>query len=261
MLFPEKDPQQLILPGSLRVVSYDICNGGELWRVGGLPNEVVTSAVAGEDAIFVAAWAGGSGVRVMPGFDGLLSSDADANGRLSRAELASGPAKQHFHYLDADKDGQLAREEYQEMARMFDRSENAALAIRPCGTGDVTQSHVLWKHTRGLPYCPSPLLYRGRLFFVKNGGLATCLDAASAKIHYEEERLGALGDYYASPVAADGKICVISHSGVATILRAGDKLEILARNNLGEQVVATPAIVGNQILIRTASHIYAFGEN
>ena len=77
---------------------------------------------------------------------------------------------------------------------------------------------------------------------------------------FQEERLGAVGDYYSSPVAAHGKICVASQSGVVTVLAATDSLTILAQNKMGEPVMATPAIVGQRLYLRTKSQLYAFGE-
>lgn len=259
--YPPANPVQVILPGSLRLMSYNLADGSERWSVPGLPNEMVSSAVAGDGLIFVAGWTAGSGVHSMPSFDSLLRHDSDGDGRLSRSDIPGGPAKQHFLYLDSNKDGQLTREEYQEMSGLFDQSQNTALAVRPDGHGDVTESHVLWRQTRGLPYCPSPLYYEGRLFLIKNGGLATSFDARTGAIHFQEERIGALGDYYASPVAADGKICVVSQRGVAVILRSSDQLEVLARNELHEPVVATPALAGQQIIVRTTEHLYVFGKS
>jgi outer membrane protein assembly factor BamB len=109
-----------------------------------------------------------------------------------------------------------------------------------------------------LPYVPTPLLLDGRLYLVKNGGLLSCFDAKTGEAKYQEERIGALGDYYASPVAAGGKVCVISQNGTATIFAAGDELKVLARNSLGETVLATPAISDNTLYVRTATKVYAF---
>jgi outer membrane protein assembly factor BamB len=221
---------------------------------------MVASPVVGDDLIFVAGWTHGSGVQRMPDFVTLLErGDQNADGKLTRDEAPPGPAKQHFLYIDADKDGFITREEYEPLARIFDESKNTALAVRPGDRGDVTDTHVVWRHTRGLPYVPSPLFYEGRLYLVKNGGLATCLEAQTGKAFYQEERLGALGDYYSSPVAANGKLCVASQPGVVVVYRAGDTLEVLARNELGEQILATPAIVEDKLYVRTSGHLYCFG--
>ena len=259
--YPAEAPREVIVLGTLRLVAYDLRTGTENWSVGGLANEMVTSPITGDGMIFVAGWTPGSGVSRMPSFDSLLAqADANHDGKLTRSEAPPGPANRHFLYVDANKDGFVTRAEYEAIANVFDQSHNVALATRPGGKGDVTDTHVVWKYTRGLPYCSSPLFYDNKIFLVKNGGIATCLDARTGSPFYSEERIGALGDYYSSPVAAGGKICVISHAGVAVIIRAGEQLEVLARNPLGEQVVATPAIVDGKLYVRGKEHLFAFGN-
>src|SRR5207247_683387 len=147
----------------------------ELWTVRGLPNELCASPVFCDGQIFVGGWTPGSGVARMPLFDSLLEQgDANHDGKLTRAEAPPGPARQHFVYIAADKDGFVTRRELDTLAEIFSKSENVILAIRPGGRGDVTATHVGWKQTRGLPYVPSPLFYEHRLWLVKNGGLISC---------------------------------------------------------------------------------------
>mgnify|MGYP000170983191 CR=1 FL=1 len=261
LLVPPEKPEIVVLTGTLRLASYALADGSERWVVWGLPNEMVSTPVFGEGLIFAAGWTHGAGVSRLPKYEELLArGDQDGDGRLRRAEAPDGPARQHFLYIDADKDDVLTREEWDSMAAIFERSKNAALAVRPGGRGDVTATHVAWEQTRGLPYVPTPLYYEGRLYLVKNGGMLSCFEARTGKALFQEERLGALGDYYASPVAAGGKVCVVSQPGVAVVLKAGDALEILARNRLGEQVLATPAIVGGTLYVRTQKRLYAFRE-
>jgi outer membrane protein assembly factor BamB len=260
LIWPGDKPELALVAGTLRLVAYDLQTGAERWLVRGLPNEMVASPVAGEGLIFVAGWTHGSGVSRMPEFAALLEQgDRDHDGKLARDEAPNGPARAHFFYIDADKDGFLTREEYDSMAQIFTEAKNICLAIRPGGAGDVTDTHVVWKQTRGLPYVPSPLLYDGRLYLLKNGGLLSCFEARAGRPLYLEERLGALGDYYASPVAAAGKVLVISQQGMAVVVRAADTLEVLARNPLGEQVLATPAIVERHLYVRTKGQLVAFG--
>ncbi|HMJ92438.1 MAG TPA: PQQ-binding-like beta-propeller repeat protein [Candidatus Acidoferrum sp.] len=252
-------PYQIIVPGTLRVAAYDAKDGRELWTVRGLPNEMCSSPVFGDGLIFIAGWTPGAGVATLPNFDALLErGDKNQDGKLSQAEAPPGPLKQQFVYTDADKDGLATRAEWNAISEIFSRSENVALAIRPGGSGDITKTHVAWKQTRGLPYVPTPLLYDHRLYLVRNGGLLSCFNATNGAAVFQEERIGALGDYYASPVAAGGRICVISQSGTATILAAGDELKVLARNTLGGAVLATPAISDNTLYVRTATALYAF---
>ena len=261
LLWPVGKPELLVLPGTLRLMVYALANGAERWTVNGLPNEMVASPVAGGDLIFVAGWTPGAGVSRLPKFDVLLEQgDRDHDGRLTRDEAPVGPARQHFLYLDADKDGFITRAEWESLARIWEQSQNALLAVRPGGTGDVTATHVVWKQMRGLPYVPCPLYYDGRLYLVKNGGLVSCFEAASGKVFYQEERLGVVGDFYSSPVEAGGKICAASQPGTVVIYEAGETLNVLARNRLGEAIMATPAIVENKLYVRTQNHLYAFGK-
>jgi outer membrane protein assembly factor BamB len=94
---------------------------------------------------------------------------------------------------------------------------------------------------------------------VKSGGVVTCREPATGKLLFED-RLGSPGGYFASPVASGGKIYAASDTGKVTVFEAKDSLNVLARNDLGEPIWATPAIVGANIYIRTTGHLFAFGE-
>ena len=119
-------------------------------------------------------------------------------------------------------------------------------------------SPIAWQHPHGVPECPSPLYYRGRVYLIKNGGIASCLDARSGEVRYQE-RIGARGPRYSSPVVGDGKIYAASARGVVSVYQAGDELKVLAHNDLGERIMATPALVDGRVYVRTAAHLYAFG--
>jgi outer membrane protein assembly factor BamB len=256
--WPREDPAVAIVAGTLRLVAYD---GSERWSVRGLPNEMVASPVGDSERIFVAGWTYGSGVRSMPTWESVIKGDANGDGLLTREEAPPGPARQHFAYIDANADGLVTEQEYVTIARIFDSSRNIALAVRPGdATGDITESRVLWTQGRGLPYVPTPLLFEDRLYLVKNGGMVSCLNPTTGEFLYQEERLGAMGDYYSSPVGANGKVLAISQTGTAVVFRAGDVLEILAKNALGEEVLATPAISGKTLYVRSMSRLFAFRE-
>ncbi|MCX8156907.1 MAG: PQQ-binding-like beta-propeller repeat protein [Verrucomicrobiae bacterium] len=261
LLWPAHQPELVILPGTLQLAAYRLKDGAAVWRARGLPNEMVASPIFGEGLFFAAGWTPGAGMPVLPGFDELLAQgDQDKDGRLTREEAPQGTARRDFTYVDADKDGFLTRSEWESIRAIYEKSENALLAVRPGGEGDVTATHVAWKQNRGLPYVPTPLYYEGRVYLVKNGGLFSCFEARTGRALYQEERLGALGDYYASPVAAGGKILVCSQAGMAVVIKAGDTLEVLARNPMGERIMATPAIVDNVLYLRTQGRLYALGE-
>ena len=125
--------------------------------------------------------------------------------------------------------------------------------------GDVTGGDaILWERDRDTPYVPSPLLVDDRLYLVKNGGLATCLDARSGAVHYEQ-RLDSRGPHYASPVFGDGRIYVASARGRVTVFAAGRELEILGQTDFDERILATPALADGVLFLRTETRLFAFG--
>ncbi len=142
------------------------------------------------------------------------------------------------------------------IATGFDRAY--LLAIDPEGArGDVTDSKVKWKVGKGVPMTPSLLAVDQELYFVSDGGIATCLDAVSGEVIWSE-RLG--GDFSASPFYAEGRIYFLSETGVGYVVRAGRKFELLAKNELGERTLASCAVVDNAILMRSEGHLWRLGS-
>ena len=135
---------------------------------------------------------------------------------------------------------------------------SAAVAVSLDAAGDVTGTDkVLWRHGRGTPYVPSPLLLGDRLYFTQtNEPLLTSLDVKTGKPVLDRERLPGLGTLYASPVAAGGRIYVVDREGITLVLKAGDKLETLATNRLDDPVDASPVAVGKQLFLRGEKSLY-----
>jgi outer membrane protein assembly factor BamB len=200
----------------------------------------------------------------MPTFDDLLKQgDANHDGAISREESEKTFLKGFFVNNDTNHDGQLTRDEWDASMKFMSQSKNSAFALSPGGTGDVTATHMLWKKTRGLPYVPSSIEYRGQLVMVKDGGLVTAYDAKTGKEVYVQKRGVATGRYYASPVAANGHIYFTSlNDGAITVLKAGTTSPQVVASNppLGERAAATPAIADDTLYVRTAGHLYAFAE-
>ena len=144
-------------------------------------------------------------------------------------------------------------------ARIYAGNASRVTAVRPGGKGEANQTHIAWSETKGVPGVPSPLYYEGRLYTFLNGGIVYSRLAKTGALLYSG-RLGAMGYYYASPVAADRKIFIASEDGIVVVLDAGDQLNVLARNKLDGSILATPAIVEGKIYVRTESHLYAFGH-
>ena len=126
-------------------------------------------------------------------------------------------------------------------------------AIRPGGRGDVTNSHVVWSVRKAVPNNPSPLLVGNELYMVSDKGIGSCLDARTGKLHWRE-RLG--GNYSASPIFADGRIYFANEEGVTTVLAPGPRFRKLASNKLDGRIMASPAVSGKAIYLRTDRHLY-----
>ena len=126
-------------------------------------------------------------------------------------------------------------------------------AVRPDGRGDVTDSHVVWKQLKGVPSKPSVLLIGELIFMVDDGGVASCLEARSGQIVWQK-RLG--GEYSASPIYADGRIYFFGHDPAATVIEAARQFKVLAVNRLDAGFMASPAVVGKALILRTKTHLY-----
>lgn len=270
------EASQIIVHGALGVSCFDLKDGQEHWSVLGTMASAIPMPVAGDELIFTVAQLPGGDLDdrwKLPKFDELLEKyDKDKDGRLSRQEIpkdlvlySRGGAhsigditlQSMLGYIDTDRDGYVTRFEWFKINAMAAIMHNTLSAVRPDAAGK--KAETAWKEKASLPEVPSPLFYRGRLYLIRNGGIASCWDAKAGKPLYQE-RVGATGHYYASPVAGDGKVYVCSATGVVSVLQAGDKLEVLAKNDFAEPIMATPALVDGKIYVRTEEHLYAFGK-
>ena len=132
-------------------------------------------------------------------------------------------------------------------------------AIRPGGKGDVDKTHVEWSRRRLVPKKSSPLYLNGLLYMTSDEGVVSCNDPKTGEILWAE-RLGGKGQYAASPIHAQGRIYFSSSEGNFPVLEAGKEFKVLARNKLDAGCMASPAVVGNALVIRTKTHVYRFGK-
>lgn len=257
------DGKQVVAAGYGRMISYELKTGVEKWSVTGMPAAACASPVVVDGTLFFAGWSPGEDTS-MPAFDAMLNLAGEEKlGYITKGGLDRTFAKGMFDNQDLDHDGKLTREEWDYALKFVSVSKNSAFALKLGGTGDVTTSHVLWKQTRGLPYVPSAIVYRGQYVMVKDGGIVSAYDARTGKEVYVQERAVASGGYYASPVAANGHIYFTSlNDGEITVLKAGADTPVVAARNpkLDERVAATPAIGDDTLYVRTEGHLYAFAE-
>ena len=286
MIWRHDEVEELVVLGSKRLTSYNPSTGEEIWWAGGFSDETVGIPITGDGLLFAGAAAlGGRGDDKLDaaGTWKITVEEFDRNhdNQIQRDEMTEGFAfiqrpelpKDNPGYglpvgnmdtllqiFDHDKNRIISEAEWmQTMSGFAAMSKPALLAIRPGATKDARKSHVAWEIRSGIPETPSLLYCQGKLYLLRDGGLLTCLEASTGKELFRE-RIGATGQYIASPIAAGDKIVVASTRGVVTVIKVHDALKILARNNFGEKIFATPAIAENKIYLRTAGHLYALGE-
>jgi outer membrane protein assembly factor BamB len=142
--------------------------------------------------------------------------------------------------------------------------KRALLAIRLDGAaGDITDSktQIAWSRFRGTPYVPSPMIYQGGLYFLTHyQGILTRVDAVSGEDSPGAMRLGDIGDIYASPVAAAGRIYVTDLNGATAVIAAGEIPRLLGINRLSEPIAASAALSGREMFLRGEKHLYAIAE-
>jgi outer membrane protein assembly factor BamB len=267
---------QVVLHRNSMIQAFSLDTGEPTWTLPAATSGASTP-IADGDMIYVSTWnnLGEDDQRPsLPDFAGLLKLyDKDGDGGVSQAEfpaqlkytarpeLDSVPNSQNFvafRNIDRNSDGVLQSTEWDAFRTRVTgmAQDHGLLAIRVEGA----EAKIQWRVNSSIPEVPSPLLYQGRIFLIRNGGIATCLDAATGKVIYRS-RVGAPGAYFASPIVAAGKIYLASSEGIITVLSAGkDQLEALAHNELGEEIVATPALAGKAIYVRTLRNLYAFAE-
>jgi outer membrane protein assembly factor BamB len=279
IVWTEGDDQMVGVLNAGRFTAHDLKTGAEKWWISGLPNQVCATPVVQDGVLFL----NGTGVlgnkeNIIrpPSFDEMIAKyDADKDGKISSDEMpanllvadrgaSDGAGNMTMRQaIGLQKGASIDRARWDQGIQGLngfldgDLMKTSALAVRVGGAKDATATHVAWTETKGVPEVPSPLFYRDRVYYIKNGGVLTCRDPKTGKAVFEE-RVEVPGGYYASPVAGGGKIYLASDRGVVTVLEAGDKLQVLSRNEFGEKIQATPALVDGKLYIRTAKHLYAF---
>lgn len=247
----------LVIAGSGKLKGYDPATGKEIWTCNTMLRTLMTSPVVHDGIIYIAVQSYGDSTRTLK--HALLEwLDTNQDGKLQREEMPKEflerfdlSDKNHDKVIDTDEIGTA----FQDPTNMVGGG-NTIQAVRGGGTGDVTKTHVLWNIDPKTPSnLSSPLFYNGRVHVVKAGGLESCYDASNGKALWERSRLGNFGDYFASPVAGDGKIYFAAKNGFVVVLQDGPELKVLGKNDLGEEIIATPAIADGRLFIRTREHL------
>jgi len=262
IFWKNKGTKEIVMPGSLKLKGYDLETGAERWSLAGMPSFTCTTPVVGPDMLYFAGWSPGKEAGTGPSWDAMVKpADKDNDNVVTLEEAKAAQFDAFFKSLDVNSDGKVTPDDLAAMQAQMAKGENVLVAIKPGSKGVLTESQIAWKQTRGLPYVPSPLLYQDRIYIVKDGGMLSSYDAVTGKAFYQQERLDAIGNYYASPVAANGHVYVISLNGRVTVLAAGGAMpQVVHQADFGERISATPALVEKAIYLRTATSLYGFGR-
>jgi outer membrane protein assembly factor BamB len=289
MIWDHESGMELVVPGNGRVYGYDPATGVERWHVSGFSREPIAVPVAGNGQLYVSvSMQGGRGdvkLDPEPFWKAMLHFDRNGDGRIGRDEitkdftmpfrpelppghpgfglpLPTGPEQRRkrqndvFGWRDRNKDGFWTREEFAADMRVGRGQPNLA-AIRSGGQGDITDTHVRWNLRRGIPEIPSPVYHSGRLYLVRSGGILSCVRTDTGEVIYRE-RLGASGQYSASPVIANDHLYLISNRGVITVVKCGDEFTVTHQADLDVSIAATPAMDQDSLYLRTDDALWAF---
>jgi hypothetical protein len=196
--------------------------------------------------------------------EGLARYDKNGDKMIAKTEI-SGTEKVDkmlaaaFEAFDGNRDEKLDEKDW-EVFRAMMASENGLLAIKMGGEGDQTANAIRWRYQKPVPQVPSTLLYKGVLYMINDSGILLSFDPATGNVIKQGRLQGAIDKYFSSPVAADDKVYLIGEAGAVSVLKAAGEWEVLAVNDLDDEVFATPAIADGKIYIRTRSALYCFGK-
>jgi len=259
---PAGGPEQIVVAGAMELTGYQAKTGERLWWLRGVTIGPAILPLIADGAVYTIEPTSSA----PPEFKQMLAGfDKDKNGKIELSEVTGNQVNDKIMYrlfkavdkLNGNGDGVLTAEEWN---RAFDPNQPGGGLVRTRldGKGDLSKSNVEWRYTKGLPYVTAPLLYDKILYVIRNGGILAAIDPASGKLLREGRLKDALGEYYAQPVAGDGKIYFVNKDGKVTVIRPGVEWQQLSSGELDEQVIATPAIAGGRVYIRTDGTLYCF---
>lgn len=277
VICPTPTGDELVIAGTGLLIGYDPHTGERLWWARTLLRNIKTTPVAVGDTIYISLQSGGIANQWLASVDRWETGNSD--GQLTKDEIQAfvgdRPVPEAFYRRTFDRgdlngDGILEGEEL-DLAFLFpgnsagasfddpDPADEFVLAVRAGGRGDVTDQNVLWKHeTRYTDHIVSPLVVGDRMLLVKGGGIASCYSTETGEMLSGPTRIGNGGEYFASPIWADGKVYVAGNNGRIVVLNVdGPELEVLAVNDVGDSVLGTPAVSGDTLFVRTRSQLLA----
>ena len=266
---PKEGAKQIVMPESFQLSAYSVEDGKRVWWVRGLACEMKSIASHDAEYLYINGWGfpqnqPGRQVGTIPFAEALPKYDKNSDRQIAKSEISGTEPMDKmlgaaFEAFDLDRDEKLNDKDW-EVFRAMMASENGLLAIKMGGQGDQTASAIRWRYQKPVPQVPSTLLYKGVLYMINDSGILISFDPATGNVIKQGRLQGAIDKYFASPVAADDKVYVIGEGGAVSVLKATGEWEVMAVNELDDEVFATPAIADGRIYIRTRSALYCFGK-
>lgn len=266
---------EIVVAGTGKLIGYDPETGNRLWYAKVLLRNVKTTPVSHDGIVYVSLQSKGIASQWLASIDRAETGNSDnkVTKEETQAFFGKRPVPDAFYQKtfargDLNADGFLEGEELDiaflppgnEAGARYDSQDaedEFVLAVKGGGRGDVTKTHVLWKHaTKHTDHIVSPLVVHDRMLLIKGGGIATCFETQSGESVFGPGRINNAGEYFASPVYADGKIFVASENGTLTVLKDGPALEVLSSNDMGDAILGTPAIADGALFVRTRTALY-----
>lgn len=213
-------------------------DGRELWRIG-RPHNLRSYC-----APLIAEMAGRTQM-VLSGAKSVTSYDPETGKLLW---IIDGPTEQYVASLVYNERAGL-------LMLTTGYPERHILAIRPDGSGNVTDTHVAWRTKKGAAYVPSPIAVGDYFLLTSDSGVAQCFEAKSGNLLWQER----VGEHHASPILANGLVYFLNDDGVTHVIRPGASYELVARNELGERAFASPALSEGELFIRSERSLFCIG--
>lgn len=283
---------ELVVAGTGKVLGYDLDKGTRLWAAELFCRNIKTTPCAVGDTVYISVESLGIS------YQWRAVADKNKDGKITKQEIIDSRKDKTFPipegfwkkfdrgdvnkdgvlegdeidkaFLDPTNRGGLLDSEVQARAgkttdwEKWDaalQAESSIQAIRGGGRGDVSKTHIAWKHkSKGVDHLVSPLVVDGRMWLIKSPGLCSVYETGKGEQLWFRERLNPGSSYLASPVAGDGKVYVAGESGKIFVLESGPKMKVLATNDMGESCVATPAMANGKLYVRTKTKLYCFAE-
>jgi outer membrane protein assembly factor BamB len=283
---------ELVVAGTGKLLGYDLTDGRRKWAVELFCRNIKTTPVSYKGVVYVSVESTGIS------YQWRSAADPNGTGKITRESIKAMRKDKgagipdafwkKFERGDLNKDGVLEGEEIDrafldpsnqggllerevrrrggnvEDWRKWDaelQADACIQAVKGGGTRDATKTHLLWRVKNKAPdHLISPLLVDGRLLLVKSGGFLNSFDAGKGEPLGAQRRLGHSGRIMAQPVTGDGKVYVTCEDGVVVVLSAGPELTVLAKNDLGEPCIATPAIADGRLFLRSRTTLFCVGE-